>query len=588
MLLKLNFATYIFKYSMLVKIFSKFINIGVTVSHTKIESQKLKLVNLLAFVPLPLYLISTAYSFLYNYPRILYLNLFAAISMIVIFICNYLHKYTAAKTIFLCATSLVILVYYKLMGNEVSMFYYFFPLILCFILFYKPKEEKNALFFTAFFMCICVLLTLYLPASYFEPWPLPDYVHLFVSRVNGIGCTLMIIIYAFNIFRTNAKHEQILIKSKELAEAAAKAKTAFLSNMSHELRTPLNGIVGTANILNVEDTKDVKYQVAVMKNLAEHMMGLVNNILDFSKIDSGKFELHKAPFKIAKLLENMQGLFYYQCEEKGIKYIENIDKRLSDLMIDSDDVRLQQILNNLLSNAIKFTQNGAVVLHATLIEQDDSFASILFNVVDNGIGIEREKLASIFESFNQGDTATTRKYGGTGLGLSIASNLVKLFDSELYVNSTLGSGSDFFFTIRFSIHQKEINENIVEVVGTKLLNKKILVAEDNPINMLVAKKILQKWGVIVDEATNGIFALEKCKEQQFDLLLLDLEMPEMDGKTALKEIRKLKITTPAMAFTAAMYENMEIDLLQAGFDTHALKPFKPEYLYQKIVSVIER
>jgi signal transduction histidine kinase/CheY-like chemotaxis protein len=569
------------------KIFSKLINIGVTASHNKIEAQKLKLVNLLAFVPLPLYLISTAYSFMFNYPRILYLNLFAAISMIVIFICNHLHKYTIAKTIFLCATSLVILVYYKLMGNEVSMFYYFFPLILCFILFYKPKEEKNALFFTAFFMGICILLTLYFPASYFEPWPLPDHVHVLIGRVNGIGCTLMIIIYAYNIFKTNAKQEQILIESKELAEAAAKAKTVFLSNMSHELRTPLNGIVGTANILDARDTENVQHHVQVMKNLAEHMMGLVNNVLDFSKIDSGKLELHNASINVSKQMAKMHDLFYYQCNEKNITYIEKIDEKLSDVIVYSDDLRLQQIFNNLLSNAIKFTEKGAVVLHTTLIERNDDFVNILFKVVDNGIGIETEKLNSIFESFNQGDSATTRKYGGTGLGLSIASNLVKLFGSELYVTSTLDKGSSFFFTIKFPLYKKENSTNNFEEIGNKLMNKRILVAEDNPINMLVAKKILQKWGVIVEEATNGIFALEKCKVHQFDLLLLDLEMPEMDGKTALKEIRQLPIITPAMAFTAAMYENMEADLLQSGFVTHALKPFKPEYLYKKIVSVLE-
>ncbi len=507
--------------------------------------------------------------------------------MIVIIICNHQHKYTIGKTVFLCATSIVILVYYKLMGNEVSMFYYFFPLILCFILFYKPKEEKAALVFTAFFMGICTLLTLYLPASYFEPWPLPEYVHVFISRVNGIGCSILIIIYSYNIFKTNAKQEEILIKSKELAEAAARAKTVFLSNMSHELRTPLNGIVGTANIINMEDMEDVKHQVGVMKNLAEHMMGLVNNILDYSKIDSGRLELYQVPFSIAKQLEKMHDLFSYQCKEKNIQYIENIDGKLSGLMVFSDDLRFQQILNNLITNAIKFTDKGAVILQATLKEQNDAFVSILFNVVDDGIGIEAEKLKLIFESFHQGDTATTRKYGGTGLGLSISSNLVKLFDSELYVNSTLGNGSDFFFTIKFPLYKKETSEKMGEGIGYKLINKRILVAEDNQINMLVAKKILQKWGVIVSEATNGLFVLEQCKVQHFDLLLLDLEMPEMDGKTALKEIRQLQITTPAIAFTAALYENMETDLLQAGFDAHAIKPFKPEYLYQKIVSVLE-
>jgi signal transduction histidine kinase len=569
------------------KIYSKIINIGVTASQLKSESQKLKLVNLLAFVPLPLYLISTVYSFIYDYPRILYLNLFAAISMFVIFICNYLHKYITAKTIFLCATSLVILIYYKLMGNEVSMFYYFFPLILCFILFYNPTDEKSALFFTAIFMAVCILLTLYFPASYFQPFPLPEKVHLFISRVNGIGCTILIIVYSYNIFKTNAKQEQLLIKSKEMAEAAANAKTVFLSNMSHELRTPLNGIVGTVNILNLEDYEDAKHQVGVMKNLAEHMMGLVNNILDFSKIDSGKLELHSVPFNLVNQLQKMYDFFYYQCREKGIDYSVSIDEQIANLYFFSDELRLQQIFNNLLSNAIKFTEYGKVILKVKLIKKDDFYATISFNIIDNGIGIEKDKLNFIFESFNQGDTATTRKYGGTGLGLSIASNLVKLFGSELQVNSTLNKGSDFFFTIKFPIYKKVQQLSNIEQERNKLVDKKILLAEDNPVNMLVAKKVLQKWGVIVYEATNGIFALEKCQEQKFDLLLLDLEMPEMDGKTALKEIRKLEIDTPAMAFTAAMYENMETDLLKSGFATHAVKPFKPEYLYEKIVLVLE-
>jgi signal transduction histidine kinase/CheY-like chemotaxis protein len=573
---------------MLKTVLNKLFNIGVTPNHTRNEASKIKLINVLAFVPLPVFLFSTIYCFIFNYDRIVYTNGIAALAMSLILWFNYKQQYSLAKTIFVCANALIILIYHKLMDNEPSMFFYFFPLILCFLLFYKPKEEKFFLYFTVFFTVACILFTLFLPASFFEPTPLSAELHLFINRFNSIICTIILVLYTYYIFRTNTRNEKQLIAAKELAEEASKAKAIFLSNMSHELRTPLNGIVGTANLLNVDEPKEVKQHVIVLKNLSEHMMGLVNNVLDYSKIESGKLTLYNIVFNINELVQKLFSTFDYQFKAKGVQYKIDMDPSLKEINVFSDDLRLQQILNNLISNALKFTHEGEVVLNTTLVKKDTEYATILFNVVDNGIGIDEKQLESIFESFNQGDSATTRRYGGTGLGLSISSNLVKLFDSKLHLSSKIGKGSNFYFTIKFPLYKSDAILSTHKTDTTELKDIKILIAEDNPINMMVAKKILQKWGAIVEEAANGQIAVEKCKVQQFDVVLIDLEMPEMDGKTAVKAINQLPIKMPAIAFTAAMYENMEADLLSSGFVDYVLKPFQPDTLYQKIASILEQ
>jgi signal transduction histidine kinase/CheY-like chemotaxis protein len=573
---------------MLNTLINKLVNIGVHPSHTRNEASKIKLINVLAFVPLPVFLFTSIYCIIFNFQRIVYTNGIAALAMMLILFFNYKQKYSYAKTIFVCANALIILIYHKLMDNEASMFFYFFPLILCFLLFYKPKEEKFFLYFTVFFTVACILLTLFLPSAFFEPTPLSESLHLFINRFNSIICTIILILYTYYIFRTNTRNEKQLIAAKELAEEASKAKAIFLSNMSHELRTPLNGIVGTANLLNVEEPKEIKQHVTVLKNLSEHMMGLVNNVLDYSKIESGKLNLYHTFFNINELVQKLFSTFDYQFKSKGIQYKIDMDPNLKEINVFSDDLRLQQILNNLISNALKFTQEGEVVLNITLVKKDADTVTVLFNVVDNGIGIEATQLESIFESFNQGDSATTRKYGGTGLGLSISSNLVKLFDSKLHVSSTIGKGSNFYFSIKFPLYKRDAISPSHKTDSIQLKDIKILIAEDNPINMMVARKILQKWGAIVEEASNGLIAVEKCKAQQFDAVLIDLEMPEMDGKTAVKEINQLDIKIPAIAFTAAMYENMEADLLNCGFVDFVLKPFQPDTLYQKIYAILEQ
>jgi signal transduction histidine kinase/CheY-like chemotaxis protein len=385
--------------------------------------------------------------------------------------------------------------------------------------------------------------------------------------------------------------EQELVSAKMKAEEASKAKAIFLSNMSHELRTPLNGIIGTTHILQEEEHLPAQtHSLNILTNLSEHMLGLVNDILDYNKIESGMLDLNPHIFSIKKFIKGLHNTFLPLFEDKRLEFKLDIDPQLEGVEVLADDLRLLQVLNNLVFNALKFTHQGAVTVSCSMISSTDSHVKILFSVEDTGIGIDPKVFETIFESFSQGDTATTRKYGGTGLGLSISSNLVKLMNSKLYVNSKKGSGSNFYFQLEAPLYKKEQEGKMADTKLQEdyLSNLRVLVAEDNQINMMVARKILEKKGVIVTEAVNGKIAVEKIMEMDFDVALLDLEMPIMDGKTALQEIKKINKHMPVIAFTAAVYENMKQELMDYGFADCIYKPFKSEDLYQKIIEVVQK
>jgi CheY-like chemotaxis protein/anti-sigma regulatory factor (Ser/Thr protein kinase) len=254
----------------------------------------------------------------------------------------------------------------------------------------------------------------------------------------------------------------------------------------------------------------------------------------------------------------------------------------------TDDTRLNQVLSNLLSNAIKFTDRGNISLTAKQLYATSEKATIQFVVKDTGIGIPELKHREIFRSFTQADIDTTRKYGGTGLGLTISKRIINMFNSELMLKSQEGAGSEFFFTVVLRVNQDSrlyIEEDKSQKLSS-LEGVRVLIAEDNKVNLSIAKRFMNKWGIVVDEAVNGLEAVDRFKRGNYDLMLIDLEMPEMDGITALSEIRRFNSTVPAMAFTAAVYDNMETDLLKKGFVDYIHKPFRPEVLHSKIATLI--
>jgi CheY-like chemotaxis protein/nitrogen-specific signal transduction histidine kinase len=387
----------------------------------------------------------------------------------------------------------------------------------------------------------------------------------------------------FIIISINSQTHDKLIKAIEDSDMANRAKSAFLSNMSHELRTPLNGIIGGVNLLMHEPaTLSQTQYYEILQHSSDLMLNLINHILDFSKIKEGKIHLDRNVFNLKQMLSKLCRVYDIQNKNADVAFVYNIDERL-DKDFASDDLRLNQILVNLLTNANKFTKKGTVTFTASVLEAADQGMKVLFSVKDSGVGIKKEQLKKIFESFEQADNSTTRNFGGTGLGLSICKEPVRLFDSQLNVNSVYGEGSDFYFTVLLALNMESAttNESMADSI-TDLMGLRVLVAEDNKVNMLVLRNFLKKWNVTMDEVTNGAEALAKFNSRQYDIILLDIEMPVLDGYTAIKEIRKMDTEIPVIAFTAAFYDDMQNDLVARGFSDHLHKPFKANDLYAKL------
>jgi signal transduction histidine kinase len=381
-----------------------------------------------------------------------------------------------------------------------------------------------------------------------------------------------------------------LLQAKNRAEKAAATKARFMSNMSHELRTPLNAIIGTMHLLiQEEESLHESDHIKVLKDSSEHMLQLVNAVLDFSKLDEGKLEFVQESFELDSVLQQAVDSFIPAVQQKNIGLVAETDPLPEGKKVIGDEMRLKQVLLNLLSNAVKFTEAGAVTLRTKVLQMSESGVRIRFSVEDTGIGIPKDKLAMIFESFTQADAETTRRYGGSGLGLSICRELVKKMGSELRVSSEPGKGSVFYFEVMLPFQPRVMIVPKEKLMGLqKLTGVRILLVEDNAVNMKIAMRFLNSWGASINTAENGQVAWDLFQQQQYDLLLVDLEMPLMDGKALLSNVRTVNKEVPAIAFTAAVYENMHDDLERHGFNGYLHKPFRPDDMHRKILRHIAK
>src|SRR5215217_5442075 len=382
-------------------------------------------------------------------------------------------------------------------------------------------------------------------------------------------------------------YQKELIKAKEQAEQGKRIKENFLANMSHEIRTPINGIIGIAHLLERSElTSEQKEMVALLEISSNSLLGVINDILDLSKIEAGKFKINRTETDIINTCSAVVNLLRVRAKEKKLELITEFDKTLPNHIM-ADSLRLNQILMNLIGNAIKFTSQGSVTLKVEIVNKKGNNIHIRFSVIDTGIGIAPENIDKIFETFEQADEQTTVKFGGTGLGLSIVKNLAKLKGGLLEVTSEEGKGSTFCFSNWYEV-VKEVQTGVqpVKEALTPFSNLKVLVAEDNPINKFLIVKILKSWLVDADVVENGKDALDKLKENDYDLILMDTFMPVLNGLDAIKLIREGyaqgKENIPIITFSAAVMETDTKTAMDAGANDVISKPFELVTLHEKI------
>jgi signal transduction histidine kinase/CheY-like chemotaxis protein len=383
-----------------------------------------------------------------------------------------------------------------------------------------------------------------------------------------------------------------LKKAHEQAEQGLIAKREFLSTMSHEIRTPLNSVIGMSNLLLKNNPREDQIeQLDVMLFSANNLLAIVNDILDYNKIEAGKISFEHIEMNVMSIVRNIIKGLNDLADSKGVNLQLDADEGLHTRIL-GDPTRLTQVITNLVHNALKFTPDGSVRLGVKRIHETESRITLHFSVTDTGIGISKEKQALIFERFTQADSSTSRGFGGTGLGLAIAKRILELQGSTLHVTSEVGKGSEFYFMQAFEKAEKEPDypsmENLPAEESKPLSGVCILMVEDNPMNVLVAQSYLKRWGATTDVAVNGLEGIQKLDPSKHRLVLMDLNMPVMDGYDAAMKMREDGVTIPIVALTANLPGEIGDRVKNAGIDDVVVKPFSPEEFYRKVLYYASR
>ena len=385
-------------------------------------------------------------------------------------------------------------------------------------------------------------------------------------------------------------YEIQLQQSKNIAEEGTRVKNQFLANISHEIRTPLNGIIGMSQILTKTDLNNKqKEYLDILISSSDSLLSLVNDILDFSKIEAGQSELELNDFNLKELLDDISNIIENKAEEKGLEFELVVDKKVPK-WVNGDHYKLKQIILNLAKNAIKFTNKGTVKIFVSALESTEKHHRISFKVSDTGIGIKQNNLDNLFEGFLQLDPTTTRNYGGTGLGLAISKKIVEMMDGEITASSRFGEGSEFTFQVKLSVaKERNLFSNIEDLTPKSHLS--VLLAEDNLVNQKITEFSIKQIGYNIDIANNGLEAVKKYRDNVYHFVLMDLQMPIMNGFDATVEIRKIQEADtdrehiPIIALTANATKEDRRRSFEAGMDGFMSKPFNPIELRKLLVKL---
>lgn len=400
---------------------------------------------------------------------------------------------------------------------------------------------------------------------------------------------------ANNLLYTKSKE---MTKAKEKAELAAKAKEQFLSTITHELRTPIYAITGLTYLLQKDNlTEEQKEHLDSMKYSGEHLLSLINNVLDLNKLEAGKVKRVDSIFNLANHMKNFMGTMKKVADDKQVKIHLELDPNIPK-NLNGDMLKVSQVLLNLVSNAIKFAENGNVWIKINRLEDNRRRVLIRFEIEDDGVGIPKKRQKGIFKNFNQGNANINIKYGGTGLGLPIVKNLLVFLGSDIHLESEEGEGALFYFDMYFNKTKENDDEQLLldennrkvqeENYNKVFAGKKILVVEDNKLNQKITQKILEKRGMLSDVAENGKIALEKVAENNYDIILMDIHMPVMDGIEATRNIRNNNSTVPIIALTALSIDQGMEEMLKQGFTDFIPKPYKTELFFDKLYRVLQK
>ena len=427
----------------------------------------------------------------------------------------------------------------------------------------------------------------------------------FSKITTGLSIALIVILslLTLSLYKNNnlrAKANELLQDknnelqlAKEKAEKASLVKAQFLSTITHELRTPLYAVTGLTHLLLEENPKpEQKEHLNSLQFSGEYLLSLINNILDLNKLEANKVEVEKVTFQLKKRLNDVLIALKKSADDRKNTLRLEYDESIPD-KIEGDSIKLSQIFINLIGNSLKFTQNGDVVVRVSKINEKDNKVTLRFEIEDNGVGISKKKQKSIFESFSQASLQINRKFGGTGLGLSIVKNLLELMGSRIQLDSELGKGSKFWFDLVLEVSTNEITGVAGETVLSEdeynsLENRQVLVVEDNKINQMITRKILEKRKIVCQVADNGMDAIKMVQENDFDVVLMDIHMPGISGIEATQEIRKFNPELPIIALTAVTIDENLDEFYRVGFNEIIPKPFKTEEFFEKIHRTLEQ